>query len=238
MNVPGVILINSQQIMSLHIAHEIGAKHHAGTKFMLYASVDLHRTRAFVVRIEHGSAGAKPVSLIQKRAHVVRIGQILEWRERLVQLLIRLNLIGDAPNGNKTAAWTAAECWQRKCAPGSHYGERRVGGGAGGGKLSEGAGLFAVGSVEGYVIPNRIFVEDANARPNYGLAVTLGIPGNTELRSKVQVGLFDRIAQTGHQGIELRNSRKIAVGTASVTNIAQTIRHRNVLSDLPIVPHV
>jgi len=42
MNVSGVVLINSQQVVSLHIAHKIRAKNHARTDFTLDAGIDLH----------------------------------------------------------------------------------------------------------------------------------------------------------------------------------------------------
>ena len=69
-----MVLVNPQQVMSLHIAHKIRSEHHAWTEFPLDAKIHLHRTRAAIIRIEHRGTRAKALPLVQKRADVVGIG--------------------------------------------------------------------------------------------------------------------------------------------------------------------
>ena len=70
------------------------------------------------------------------------------------------------------------------------------------------------------------------------LPCPVGSQAIAELRRKIQVGLFNGIAQARHQRIEFWNSRKVAVDAARIANVTQTVGESKVLFHFPIVTHV
>src|ERR1019366_9399343 len=52
-NVAGVVLVDSEEIMGLHVAHKVGTDYHAATNFPLHTDVHLDRTRSAIVGIVH-----------------------------------------------------------------------------------------------------------------------------------------------------------------------------------------
>src|SRR5256885_1906994 len=72
-----------------------------------------------------------------------------------------------------------------------------------------------------------------------GVIATLErIPRDSQLRSKIEIGLFHPISETREQGINFRNSRQIAVGPPGVTVIAKANAQREVGLDFPIVTQI
>ena len=56
--------------------------------------------------------------------------------------------------------------------------------------------------VEEIIVPNGIFVEQANSRADYRLAALAWVPCNPELRCKVGIGLPNPISQSWPEQIE------------------------------------
>src|SRR5205807_5593371 len=71
------------------------------------------------------------------------------------------------------------------------------------------------------VIVNDVLIVETNAAAQYGLAVALRIPGNSQLRGEISVGLLDPIAQSREYSIDCWIGRQITVGTTGVAVVTQ-----------------
>src|SRR5580698_10070362 len=112
------------------------------------------------------------------------------------------------------------------------------------------------------VVEDRVFVVDSGACPDDGFAFLRRIPGKTDLRSKLRVGLPDGIAQRSSLRVHTpliqqrsaagarcsrsqqsrrsraRNGCQIAVRAAGVTVVTQAVGKGKVGLDLPGIAHI
>ena len=65
-----------------------------------------------------------------------------------------------------------------------------------------------------------------------------GIPCKSRLRSEVSIRLPHRIPQSWNQSIQLGKSWNIAVGSASISDVTQTIGEGQIWSDLPAISYI
>src|SRR5208282_5205788 len=98
--------------------------------------------------------------------------------------------------------------------------------------------LQARGPVKENVVKDHVIVEQPDARANAGLAITLNIPGNSHLRSKVPVRLMYRISVSGEGSVQFRNGAQIAVGSARVAVPTQARSDGQIPPGLPGVANI
>src|SRR5271163_5210750 len=97
----------------------------------------------------------------------------------------------------------------------------------------EGSGLQSRRPVEQHVVPNGVLVINSRSASDYGLPGLKWIPGKSDLRSEVSVGLVDGISKTRQQGIKRRNRRKVAIRPSRIAHVANAVGQSEVRLNLP-----
>src|ERR1700687_76201 len=116
-NIAGMVLVDSEEVMGLHVAHVVGAQNHAGSNLVLYADIHLNGAWRSEVGTVHRGAQAESEPLVQQRSHVIRIGcGPIKWRVGLVLFLECRDLVGHNSDGNwvirlYTPNYRTAKCW-------------------------------------------------------------------------------------------------------------------------------
>src|ERR1700692_3875705 len=135
-NVPGVVLIDSEEVMGLHIVQKGGTDSHAATNFPLDTDVHLDGARSAIVGIVHIRTQSESKLVLQQRSGVVRVRCIqIKRRVRLVKFLARGDLAGDHSDGYRVicrhaSSHRAAKGWL-ECSAGNRNWLRRSGSVAG-----------------------------------------------------------------------------------------------------------
>ena len=88
------------------------------------------------------------------------------------------------------------------------------------------------------VVENRVVVVDAYAGANHGLAIAFGIPGNAELRGKVEIGIAHTVAEAREKVINRCKCRQIAIGSTRIAHVANADCSREIGFHLPTVTNI
>src|SRR3984957_11853140 len=201
--------------MRTYVAEIIHAQHHSRAQLSLKAHVHLERLRRPVTRGQERRAGRHCRIACKQIRDVARIWRVRGSHERG---LIGTLEIRDTCSRGYTGARAISSRDVRKS--GSDRGTARVAPArnryltavtkrnrkrrafqAGQAILEEGARRQSGRAIEQDVVEYRVVIVDANARTNYGLAVALGIPGNSDLRSQIVIGLIDAISESREHGV-------------------------------------
>jgi hypothetical protein len=190
-----MVLIDSDEIMRLHVAHEVGGENHSLTNFPLYADIHFDRAGRAIVGIVHLWYQAEAETLVQQRSYVVRVGRVqIKRRVGLILLLKRSNLIAYDADGDRSTGGCAAEGWLELASWDGDWQRRRRAIAHKGSQDEHIAHSRAELRVASGYAGNDIFVEKPDATTDRSLAFASGVPGEAQLRGKVSVRLADLIA--------------------------------------------
>jgi len=93
-------------------------------------------------------------------------------------------------------------------------------------------------SIKQNVVEDCVVVVDADARANHGLAIAFGIPGNSELRGKVEIGIAHSVAEAREKVINGCKWRQIAIGSTGIAHVANPDCSREIGFHLPTITNI
>src|SRR5438477_789431 len=231
-----MVFVDGEQGVDADVAKVVDGQDGARMQFTLDADVHLIRTRSLIVgRIQGGTGnvGTGRQSVGEKGAVGLRASGSGGGLERCLQ---RRDI------GSYTADGLAADLGGDVFAiDGSErgaIGKSHTAGRAGTGGGVEKTGWQTAGTIKQDVIEDAVFIVNASACADHGLAAAGGIPGNADGAAEVVVGLVDFFAEAGANFVEQGNSGQVTIGTTGVAVVADAIGKGKVRLNLPAVTEV
>src|SRR5207244_13224817 len=87
-------------------------------------------------------------------------------------------------------------------------------------------------------IVDHVFIEQAGAGSDNGLAAAGGVPCDANLRREVQIWIVQAATGTGNHGVELRSCREVGADASGIAHIAEAKIQRKVWPHLPAITHI
>ena len=103
----------------------------------------------------------------------------------------------------------------------------------GAGHCVKGAGLEACRTIKQHVVPDHVLEEQANAATNDGFAVLVRIPGESDLRGEIQIGLGDPVPVSREGRVDIGICRQITIGAPGVAVVTQSEAESEIRLYLP-----
>src|SRR3954462_9673050 len=94
-------------------------------------------------------------------------------------------------------------------------------------------GLQACRPIKQNVVPDHVLEKQTNAAAYNGLAVLVGVPGESELRREIQVRLSDSVSISWKRCVDVGICRQIAVRSTCITIVTQPKAQSEIWFDLP-----